>query len=85
MKATLNRTEHRLKQKHNADICKDCGSHKIFAVDYRYKYPGETIDEWLIYCKKCGRETEAYPTLDSAITAWNSGNGSPNYYMSEDD
>lgn len=80
----MNRTEHKLKPKHKVSDCPDCNGHKLVAVDYRYKYAGDHVDEWIIYCKKCGRESDAYPTMEAAILAWNCGNGSPGDYLDED-
>ena len=80
----MTRTEHKLKPKHKAFDCPDCGSHRLVAVDFKYKYPDLQVDEWIVYCKKCGRESDSYPTMESAIFAWNCGNGTPGDYLDED-
>lgn len=85
MRPQLNRTEHKVKQKHNAADCPDCGGHKLVAVDYRYKCAGVAVDEWLVYCKRCGRESNPCPSFESAIVAWNSGNGTGGNYGAEED
>ena len=79
----LNRIEHKLKPKHKVSDCPDCGGHRLVAVDYRYGNSNNHIDEWIIFCKKCGRESDVYPTMNSAIFAWNCGNGTPGDYLED--
>lgn len=78
MKQGITRTEHKLKAKHNASNCIDCGSSKLIAISYKLRFAnGEAVERWFVKCKKCRRSSEAFQSLNDAIEAWNNGNGEP--------
>ena len=82
----LNKVEHKLKSKHNANDCPDCGGHKLIAIDYQLRFANhDVVDSWIVTCKKCGRSTDSFETMSDAIDAWNDGNGNPGENEMEDD